>query len=222
MAELGVFAKYWAPGKVKTRLAARLGADLAADVYRILLQHLVGQLTRLSIRRTLVFSPAESLEAFSRVFPVDWHFAPQATGDLGERLSHFAKQALARDAEQKVILIGSDTPRLGPDQIQQAVEELDRFPVVLGPTADGGYYLIGLRRVGTVFDRIPWSTPEVWNATLQRLQTERLPYHALAPMNDVDDAEDLDQLIQELTDSMNPADRRLLTDLLTLLKRETQ
>ena len=222
MAELGVFAKYWTPGKVKTRLAARLGSETAASLYHTFLQHLVGQLTGLPIRRTLVVSPAESVERFRRAFPDGWQVESQSPGNLGQRLSDYARRALVRNADSKVIVIGSDTPRLGPDRIQQAVQALDRVPVVLGPTDDGGYYLIGLKQVGPVFDNIPWSTPDVWSATVERLQADGIAWQTLDAMNDVDDVQDLDRLMQELAAASTEPDRALWMAVQDRLNEETR
>ena len=129
-----------------------------------------------------------------------WQLRPQADGDLGSRLGCAVEQSLQGGARSLVIL-GTDSPSVPVSYIRRAFEALQRCDVVLGPTEDGGYYLIGLRRIlPDLFDRIEWSSCRVWQQTLNRLRS--LPgsptYEILPRWYDIDSGDDLNRLIEEL------------------------
>lgn len=216
MSHLGMFAKYWQAGRVKTRLAARLGDQLAADVYLVFLEHLTNTLESCCDQRTLVVSPWKSCDLFESKFGDTWNYQPQSDGDLGNRLSDFFWQtARQTGASGKIIVIGSDTPRLGPGIISQTEQRLDSYPVVLGPSQDGGYYLVAINANFVsadidLFKEMPWSTDQVLAETLKRLVDHGLPCHLLPEMSDVDDFTDLQRLWQELKGATGPSDQQLL------------
>ena len=198
-----MFAKYWAPGHVKTRLAASIGAPAAAEIYYAFVQTLVTRFASTATRRLLVFAPDDQQPAFSELANPDWEIAPQRGSDLGERMHHFFLDSFAAGVE-RAVLIGSDSPNLPLSLIDRAFEELRTAPVVLGPSDDGGYYLIGAAsQVPPVFDQIAWSSPEVWRQTIERLDSSDTRYAVLPSWYDVDDIHDLRRLQTEL---VNPAD----------------
>ena len=215
MAHLGIFAKYWQAGRVKTRLAAGLGNQPAAELYLIFLEHLTNSLMDCCDRRTLVYSPDQHRDAFVKQFGDAWNYVAQVEGGLGTRLSQFFSCPKNTPADGKLIVIGSDTPNLRPDMILQASKRLDHSPVVLGPSKDGGYYLIGRNthlsaNEVDLFDKIPWSTQGVLKETVRRLETAQVPYHQLPTMCDVDDLTDLRDLMRALKATRNPTDLRLM------------
>lgn len=198
MNQLGIFAKYWQPGQVKTRLAADVGDDWAAQIYREFVVCLTRRLDAFEGRRVVAFSPAERKREFATLVGEHWQLEPQAGADLGRRMEHYFRRALAAGAD-RVLLIGSDSPTLSLDRITAALTALAEHEVVLGPTEDGGYYLVGAAgQVADMFRDIPWSTPEVWNATRDRLEGQGINWHALPELYDVDDRKDLWRLRQEL------------------------
>lgn len=193
-----MFAKFWQPGQVKTRLAAEIGSRRAAEIYRTFVATLLRRFSRTGDRRVLVYSPAERAEDFTAAAGPAWNLQPQAAGDLGQRMQCFFTESFAAGAD-RVVLIGSDSPDLPPEYVDRAFAALHSRPVVLGPSWDGGYYLIGLRGIlPQVFDRIPWSSGEVWQQTVQRLSELNCPFAELPPWYDVDDAADLRRLKVEL------------------------
>ncbi len=195
---LGIFAKYWQPGQVKTRLAATIGEQRSAQVYQWFLETLLDRLTHCGDRHILVYSPPERVADFEQIAPAQWQIAPQAEGNLGQRMQAFFQQQHESGC-QRVVLVGSDSPNLPLEYVRQAFELLNDHPVVLGPTEDGGYWLIGTSgRVQPIFENIPWSTPQVWPATLAALDAAQLSHATLPTWYDVDVAEDLDRLIDEL------------------------
>ncbi len=198
LTQLGIFAKYWQRGAVKTRLAATFGADQAAEVYRAFLTTEVERLAELADRQVLAVSPASTVSAFREVFPDGWQIEPQCEGDLGARMEHYFSSALAADAD-RVVLLGSDSPSVPVAYVEQAFASLESNDAVLGPTADGGYYLIGIRgRVPPIFTGVAWSTSQVWEQTVTRLQAANLTFAELPDWYDVDDAADLQRLRHDL------------------------
>lgn len=198
---LGIFAKHWEPGVVKTRLGATIGAERAAEVHRAFVETLLGRFPAVAQRCRLAFTPRDKEAALRAVLQNSrsrgWEFEPQAEGDLGQRMNAFFRTGL--EQAQRVVLIGSDSPDLPRHFISQAFELLAERDLVLGPAADGGYYLVGVsNRLPPIFEDIPWSTPEVWRRTIERLQATATRWHTLPPWYDVDDEASLTQLLSSL------------------------
>jgi uncharacterized protein len=194
--QLGIFAKHWQPGAVKTRLAASIGNEAAAALHRHFVQTLLNRFQNTVDRHVLCFSPAGSADSFRQLSLGCWKLESQAAGDLGARMRHYFSAALATHDTPRIVLIGSDSPDLPLEYLAEAFDKLRDFPVVLGPTVDGGYYLIGLSQVvPPIFDNIPWSTAEVWPQTIARLTAAQIPYHVLPQWYDVDDDAGLNTLL---------------------------
>jgi rSAM/selenodomain-associated transferase 1 len=194
----GVFTKYWQPGFVKTRLAEKIGNQSAATLHFAFLQTILRRFASIDAQRQLCFDPAERLPAFRELAGPAWELVPQYQGDLGMRLQHFFGNAFKSVAKQ-VIVIGSDSPNLPVEFVNQALQSLEDVDVVLGPSLDGGYYLIGLsRNLSTLFDRVSWSTRHVWQQTVDRLTKQQVPFVQLPPWYDVDDLEGLERLLNDL------------------------
>ena len=198
MDQLGMFVKYWEPGRVKTRLAASLGDQAASSLYRHFVFALVRRLAAVGQRRVLVYTPAERRPEFEALANEHWSSAPQAGGDLGQRIQAYFADAFQAGAT-RVLLVGSDSPTLPVEYLQEAFRLLARVPVVLGPADDGGYYLVGAAgSVPPIFAGISWSTPQVWPQTVQRLRDAGCPYGVLPPWYDVDDPAGLRRMVREL------------------------
>ncbi len=200
--KLGVFAKYWAPGQVKTRLGSEIGAATAADVYRSFLAALDRRLASIDADRAVHFTPPEREADFRELLATSWSLESQSDGDLGQRMRVFFDHAF-QIGYQQVILLGSDSPHVPTETLEEAFELLTTCQVVLGPTLDGGYYLVGARqRMPDLFTDIPWSTGQVWNATLARLHAQGYEsgrgYAVLPTCLDVDTSHDLEMLLELL------------------------
>lgn len=204
-----MFAKYWEPGQVKTRLGRAIGNQLASDVHLMFLQHLVCRFDAFGDRRTLVYSPAAAESSFRQFLPDTWNMQPQSDGNLGIRMKTFFRESAAV-SDCKTLLIGSDTPDIPVSFGNRVVQMLNDVPVVLGPSSDGGYYLIAMNCFCDVFDDIPWSTDQVLASTLNRLDQQRIPFHLLPELTDVDEIDDLKRLMQKL----KSADRDALDEIL--------
>lgn len=194
-----MFAKFWEPGGVKTRLAAAIGGPAAARVHQACVHTLITRFNRTADRCVLCFTPAEREREFAAIAGPAWQVQPQCAGDLGQRMRHYFEMSFAAGVESAV-LIGSDSPTLPIAYVEKAFDHLAELPVVLGPSDDGGYYLIGLSgEVPDIFQDIDWSTSEVWRQTVGRLQAAGQSYYELPPWYDVDTVDDVLRLRDELT-----------------------
>ena len=210
---LGLMAKAPLAGEVKTRLVPPLTAREAAALNVCFLRDMATNIERVSESAAasglVVYTPPGSEPAFDGVLPRGFELLAQRGASLGERLCN-ATDDLLRQGYGAVCLINSDSPTLPRSILIRAVESLraDGDRVVLGAAEDGGYYLIGLKHAHrNLFDRIAWSTSEVFACTRERAAEIDLPVELLPPWYDVDDAETLDRLCQELflTPSANGA-----------------
>jgi rSAM/selenodomain-associated transferase 1 len=196
--QLGIFAKYWQPGQVKTRLAVGIGADAAARLHRLFLEVLLGRLERIGHSRVLAYSPAERKAEFERIAGPNWSVQPQHTGDLGARIQCYFEAALVNGC-RRVVLLGSDSPTVPMEYVDRAFELLKEYSLVLGPSADGGYYLVGIRdTVPPIFGQITWGTDQVWPQTMARLEALGCSFGKLPAWYDVDTLTDLRRLEGDL------------------------
>lgn len=214
---LGIMAKFWEPGRVKTRLGAAVGMRRAAALHRLFVTHLCQQLASTADRCTVCLDPAEQIEAFRRELRSrrldKWETIEQGGGTLGRRIQRWFQSVMTEG--RSAILIGADCPTLNEEVIDLAQQLLQTHHVVLGPATDGGYVLIGIRSPWEpgaggherLFRDIPWSTPEVLPLTRQRIQRAGWSLAELKPMTDVDTDKDLDQLRDQLR-TRPPADRQ--------------
>ena len=199
MRTLGLFAKQPVPGRVKTRLAADWGHERAAALYECFVRDLLGRLAVTGDRRVIGFAPADDetrqwfQETSRRIAGLEaWKLWPQPELDLGGRMADFFRTWTESPAH-RTILIGSDSPTLPTEYLEQAWRLLDNHDCVLGPATDGGYYLVGLR--GAVSDlaapflNVAWSTPDVLSQTITQLKKHELSLGLLPPWYDVDSME---------------------------------
>jgi uncharacterized protein len=188
-----VFVRAPRPGQVKTRLAASLGDAAALRIYRRLAGHAVTEARAVdpTSRLRIHFTPADSEDEVRAWLGGEADYLPQHPGGLGERLATAFREAF--DAGfRRVVVVGSDLPGFSAAHLRDAFDTLDRADAVIGPAADGGYWLLGLDRpVDGVFDGIPWSTAEVFERTVDRLRSAGIEPAVLPVLADVDEAADL-------------------------------
>ena len=221
---LGIFAKYWQPGRVKTRLAKSIGDLAASRAYQILLGHHLRRFATLDCQNFVVYSPdlPESLDSFQKFTSrqnngtESWQFVPQVDSDLGTRMKTFFEQRLSQQ-DQRVVVIGSDAPQLTTAQVQHAFELLGEADVVFGPSTDGGYYLVGMSRFAPqIFDQIDWSTEQVLEQSLQRCKKSDLKVKLLEPLTDIDEGPDLVNAHGLLASQAEPGARELHAELISI------
>lgn len=218
-----LFAKAPVPGKVKTRLAASIGDDRAAEMHRAFLADLAMTVSSSADAVYLATSGDDAHPGFDPYRERDFRFLDQGEGDLGDRLSKITRE-LFEFGHSQVVIIGSDSPTLQAGHFERAFAALESVSVVLGPSFDGGYYLIGLDGPHVeVFEHIDWSTSSVADQTLSRCREHGLLWDLLGFWYDVDTIEDLEILrfhllghlahtSPKLTPHTEQALRRLETD----------
>ena len=188
------FARAPELGRVKTRLASELGARAALAAYhelgRVCWQAVLAARSALGCRTLVAFTPAPAEQAMRDWLPGADAYLAQPEGDLGRRMLAAIAAALGGGA-QRVVLIGTDCPMLSPQLIAEALAALDDVDVVIGPATDGGYYLVGMSRAhAALFADVPWSSHLTLSITLERAATAGLRVAQLAPLSDVDTADD--------------------------------
>lgn len=177
---------------MKTRLAPAIGAEAAAGLYRALAEHVLEATAPAAgeYERLVFFEPVEALEEMRAWLP-GVRLLAQSGGDLGARMADAFARAFARGAS-RVAVVGTDAPDVTRGTAALALSALDSADAVLGPAADGGYYLVALKSPQpSLFSGIEWSTPRVLGQTRARAEASRLRVHELAPLADVDTLDDL-------------------------------
>lgn len=198
-----VFAKAPAPGKVKTRLMPKLSAARAAAVHRACLADVLCTVASLPhrIEKCVLFAGSPSVVRRLKVgtLPKNISVGSQSRGDLGRKLV-IALRGFFRSGVKRIVVLGTDTPWLSRERILYALRLLSRTEVVLGPTGDGGYYLIACRRlIPEMFSGIAWGTSRVMAQTKIRLRTLGVPCHLLPVDFDLDRPEDLEKCRRRLS-----------------------
>jgi len=199
MNTLIVVAKRPAPGQTKTRLTPPLSAAQAAQLYECFLRDTLDLMRAVpDVRRAVAYLPIAARGYFAHLAP-DFDLILQEGADLGARLDQALTHYLTRGTDHAVIM-NSDGPTLPIDHVRQAFIELAAgAEVVLGPSADGGYYLIGLRRPAPrLLREVRMSTSQVLADTLALAREENLRVALLPAWYDVDEAESLARLMTEL------------------------
>ena len=198
-----VIAKRPAAGQTKTRLSPPLSLAQAAALFECFLRDTLDIARDVpNVTRFLIFFPREAADYFHALAP-DFQLLLQEGDDLGERLDCALTHCLTNGFERAVIM-DSDSPTLPGEYIARAFEELNNADVVLGPCADGGYYLIGLKKPAPRLLRdVTMSTPFVVRDTLALARAENLRAALLPEWYDVDTASELEQLRAQLQNGAN-------------------
>ena len=229
---LVIFAKAPIPGQVKTRLCPPLTPDEAATLHGSFVLDALERTKaavatlKLPIDRSLACAPSTThvffkiMEERQGVKLID-----QVGADLGGRMNQ-AFHTLFAQGYRQVVLIGTDVPTLPLSHFKQALLALENHDLVLGPALDGGYYLIGLKRMAPeLFTDIPWSTDQVLRLTQGKAATIGLKASLIQPWRDVDTLADLEALIEACNaESKKPKNDRVFSSrttgvLQTLAKR---
>lgn len=195
-----IFAKPPEPGAVKTRLIPELGAERAAELAEAFLEDTVAMVRTLAWAECIV----AATEAFERSYFKPEEVWLQSEGDLGERLEKVLRLALKR--RPIVLAIGADSPGLPAAYLESARQSLATADAVLGPSLDGGFYLIGLKDcpVGVLSD-IQWSHSTTLAATVAKLDQFGMKTVLTNPWFDVDSHDDLERLRRQLANDPSAA-----------------
>ena len=192
-----VFAKNPVPNQVKTRLIPTLSPEQAATLYTAFLTDWCETLAKLTdVDLIIAYTPAEAQADLQTLIGGSAIYIPQLGDCLGERLTS-ATQWAAEHGYTKILLVGSDSPTLPISYISQALTLLDTRDIAIGPSIDGGYYLIGFSAANVgiavpfVFENIAWSTAGVFQQTVTRIRSLKATIGLLPPWYDIDTTEDL-------------------------------
>tara|TARA_Y100000588_G_scaffold394957_1_gene518657 strand:- start:7654 stop:8265 length:612 start_codon:yes stop_codon:yes gene_type:complete len=173
-------------GRVKTRLAEKIGEVQALSAYQKMTEKLFDCLAPYAPFE-IHFSPGSARNLMELWLGPNHPYFPQVKGDLGHRMRTAVRGALDRGAES-VILLGGDCPYVSLPLLLRASNSLEIHDVVVGPSLDGGYYLLGMNQLQSkLFVNIPWSTSNVLPITLKRIKSMGLTSEVLEPLEDVDD-----------------------------------
>ncbi len=194
-----IFSRYPRLGQVKTRLASDLSSAGCLRLHQALLLDTLDRIVSLNLTCSLFLADCSDQEllGFARKhqLPSTLQMHCQEGKDLGERMWN-AYEKVYRTSDQ-VVFLGADTPSLPLSHIKEALAKLSQFPVVAGPVADGGYYLLALSQPRReLFQNIPWGTAVVLQETLARLAPHE--FFLLPRWYDVDTVSDLRRLEQDL------------------------
>lgn len=197
-----IFLKAPVQGQVKTRLAERIGDRRTLEAYVAMIGDLFSGLSSVFLQAEVIcYVGGDAAFPFDKLFsdiprPV---YRRQEGRDLGERMYNALKNAFSDECDQAV-LIGSDIPQLDADHLAVFFEKLSDYPVVLGPSDDGGYYLIGVRAGSLhphLFQGITWSTDTVLEETLNRARDLLFSVYEGPVHRDIDTLEDLENLLSQ-------------------------
>jgi hypothetical protein len=189
-----IFAREPIPGIVKTRLAKDTGAGTAAAIYGLMLRHIVknaaSSLYDIELWKTLESSRAYFTELIPGAVIRD-----QPEGNIGEKMSEAFCSGFT-GGYRKICVIGTDCPGASSDDIVHALDMLDKNDIVLGPSFDGGYYLIGLSKFHPeLFEGISWSTGSVFSETVKKARFLDIGFTSLCTKMDIDDLAGLTEYI---------------------------
>ncbi len=201
---IAIMAKASAPGRTKTRLVPPLTFDEAAALNTVFLQDIAANVMlagrHTSIAGYAAFAPHDSEDFFKGILPPTVGLIDACLPNFGDCLLHTIDEILARGHRSAVVL-NSDSPTLPTALLVETAEMLARpgERAVLGPSTDGGYYLLGLKTAHRrLFEDIAWSTESVAGQTLERAREIKLDVHVLPPWYDVDDGDGLRRLHREV------------------------
>lgn len=187
---LVIFIKNPEPGKVKTRLAKTVGFEVAADMYKNLVEKNMAEvkpLHQIVCDCWIAYDPPNAEISMRQWLSEDYYYLPQQGEGLTDRILNVINDLFKREYSS-VAILGSDTLNLRKELIDQCFQMLKLHDIVIGPARDGGYYLIALKSINiSVFEGITWSTDKVLEETIHRINKENLTYHLIETLDDMDE-----------------------------------
>ena len=187
-----VFAKYPEQGKVKTRLAEGIGNNKATQFYKLCAENLFDQAANISFTHTyLFFDPSSTKEKMKEWIKFDFEYNPQNNSDLGKRMSE-AFKTLFDKGFKKAVIVGTDVPDMNKIIIEQTFDLLDKYDLVISPSPDGGYNLLGMKKLNlNLFENIEWSSSSVLSKTVDAAKKQNLTIKLLDQLIDIDTEKEL-------------------------------
>jgi hypothetical protein len=194
-----IFTRYPKAGQVKTRLIKELGQEGAAQLHQKLTEHTIKKITPVISKTTqlTVHYTGASVKQMALWLGDSFTLIEQQGADLGQRMM-YALRTAQNNNFQRILLIGSDCPALEPSLIELAFKQLLNHDLVVGPSFDGGYYLIGIsnsfpdKKISALFSNISWGTKSVYSQTLAKAKEAHLSFFTLQKQYDIDRPRDLE------------------------------
>lgn len=199
-----VFVRAPEKGKVKTRLSGRLDKEIVLNVYKNFALDILSSLKEGRQNVAICYHPPKARAKVIEWLGDDYLFFPQRGAGLGEKMADAMQRAFG-ESYQQVLLVGTDVPDLPHHIIDEAFEGLERTAAVIGPSLDGGYYLIGFNSdtfLPEIFENMPWSTADVFKKTMEVFKRNGLAVYELPIWRDIDRYEDLVDFME--TNADNP------------------
>jgi len=195
-----VFARHPVIGKVKTRLAKTMGDEFAASFYKVCAEHTFTEVEKTVGTGLFLFcSEKNEIEKLKNWGGEHFTYYVQRRGDLGLRMLN-AFRSVFKEGHNQAVIIGTDTPDINSGLIQQAFSELNNHEYVIGPSNDGGYYLLGMKSPAIdLFTGIEWSTDSVFNKTIKKFKCKNAAFKVLNVLNDIDTEKDLKKWYNEFS-----------------------
>jgi len=198
-----IMAKVPIAGTVKTRLQPFFSAEQSAMLAECFLRDTVNKAKFLSNELIIAYTPIEKLDVLLAILSNEQIFIEQIGASLGDKMFHAFEFAFSQYSDA-VVMIGTDSPTFPTQFITQAFEMLSESDAVLGETTDGGFYLIGLRKLKKgIFETVEWSSPKTFEQTRRNAENLGLKLSLLPNWYDVDTPDDLKRLKKDL--SKNPS-----------------
>ena len=191
-----LFIRVPAKGSIKSRLAAAIGEDAALELYKNFILDIIDTIEKSGYQFRISFHPPDAGAVLAGWLGPRHHYMPQGGNDLGENMERAFGQVFT-EGFTSAVLLGSDIPDLTPAVLCEAIESLRTSDVVMGPAADGGYYLVGCNRdtfLANMFHGIAWGTNTVFQETMSILRRASLRVHLVPEWQDVDTRDDLKSL----------------------------
>jgi len=206
-----IFSKYPVEGKVKTRIAKTLGNNFAVKFYKMCAEHTFRQVKKVTgknIRTYLFYTEEAEKEKIKTWTNHKFLLMLQRGNSLGEKMLNAFRNVFEHGAI-KVLIIGTDLPDISAKIINDALEDLENFDTVIGPSSDGGYYLLGMKEFyPEIFKDINWSTSEVFEKTLEQITNLDIAVKILPELSDIDTEEDLKEWLAIQSSSNKSAVRK--------------
>lgn len=209
-----LFIKYPEKGKVKTRLAKGLGQDFALSLYKSFVLDILETLSEYTHNLIICYHPQEAISSIKKWLGNKYFYISQNGENLGERMKNAFTSVFLKGCS-KAVIIGSDIPQISINVINEAFSELNKCDAVIGPSYDGGYYLIGFKEksfMPEIFKKINWGTEKVFTDSMKIFKTKKYNVHVLPKLRDIDTVDDLKALYNDnkFTDFSNSRTMKLI------------
>jgi len=194
-----VFVRYPVMGKVKTRLAATIGNSKATKVYKTVAENIINEIKKIpNCNKYIFYSVEEEKLLVKKWLGKGFYYAHQEGNDLGERMKNAFRMVFGHGAE-KAIIVGTDIPEITAENISGAIKSLENSETVIGPSNDGGYYLLGMKKFHPqLFENIEYSTNTVFKETKEKITSIGISNSVLNVLNDIDVEDDLKHCLNKM------------------------